>query len=150
MELARFLCICFTWQIIFTGLSIKYCNSLLGPIWQSHIQCVGNEKGLRWCPHRGFVDRYSDASWLLPLICDSHRDDASVFCFKNGNLSKFESVQQERLAILVQLLFSSVFWCSGEKVVLNCMQFKVVGFYASNIEEWRGVLFVVSFIHIFY
>ena len=57
---------------------------LSGPIWQSHIQCVGDEVGLRWCPHRGFVDRYSDASWLLPLICDSHRDDASVFCFKNG------------------------------------------------------------------
>ncbi|XP_061172170.1 deleted in malignant brain tumors 1 protein-like [Saccostrea echinata] len=59
-----------------------------GPIWQSHIQCVGNEPGLRWCPHRGFVDRYSDASWLLPLICDSHRDDASVFCFKNVKLNE--------------------------------------------------------------
>lgn len=58
---------------------------ITGPIWQSHIQCVGDEAGLRWCPHRGFVDRYSDASWLLPLICDSHRDDASVFCFKNGS-----------------------------------------------------------------
>lgn len=55
-----------------------------GAIWLSHLQCTGQEDKLHQCPHRGFTDQFAEASWLLPVICDSHRDDASVFCYKNG------------------------------------------------------------------
>lgn len=57
-----------------------------GPIWLSHLQCTGNEKYFHECPHRGFKDLYSAPSfgWPFTLPCTSHKDDASVFCYKSG------------------------------------------------------------------
>ncbi|XP_021368435.1 deleted in malignant brain tumors 1 protein-like [Mizuhopecten yessoensis] len=59
-----------------------------GAIWLSHLQCTGREDRIHHCPHRGFNDQFTEASWLLPVICDSHRDDASVFCYQNVRLNE--------------------------------------------------------------
>lgn len=56
-----------------------------GSLWLSHLQCQGNEKFLHQCPHRGFTDELSDVdNWMYPLYCSSHHEDASVFCYTNG------------------------------------------------------------------
>ncbi|XP_046574468.1 LOW QUALITY PROTEIN: deleted in malignant brain tumors 1 protein-like [Haliotis rubra] len=61
-----------------------------GPIWLSHLQCTGNEKYFHECPHRGYKDLYSAPSfgWPFTLPCTSHKDDASVFCYKSARLNQ--------------------------------------------------------------
>ena len=54
-----------------------------GPIWISHLECTGKEKLLHQCPHRGFANEYS-FDWWFPLPCETHADDAGVFCYKSG------------------------------------------------------------------
>lgn len=56
-----------------------------GPIWISHLECMGTEKYLHQCPHRGFTNEIS-SDWWFPLPCETHSDDAGVFCYKSGLL----------------------------------------------------------------
>jgi hypothetical protein len=55
-----------------------------GPIWISHLECTGNEDQLHQCPHRGFANEFS-FDWWFPLPCETHNDDAGVYCYKSGN-----------------------------------------------------------------
>ncbi|XP_053406028.1 deleted in malignant brain tumors 1 protein-like isoform X2 [Mercenaria mercenaria] len=57
-----------------------------GPIWISHLECKGNEKQLHQCPHRGFANEYS-FDWWFPLPCETHNDDAGVYCYKSVRLN---------------------------------------------------------------
>lgn len=56
-----------------------------GPIWISHLKCKGTEEKLHQCPHRGFANDFS-FDWWFPLPCETHSDDAGVFCYKSGEL----------------------------------------------------------------
>ncbi|KAL4227454.1 scavenger receptor [Mactra antiquata] len=58
-----------------------------GPIWISHLKCTGTEDKLHQCPHRGFSNDFS-ADWWFPLPCETHSDDAGVFCYKSVKLNK--------------------------------------------------------------
>lgn len=53
-----------------------------GPVWISHLECVGTEKSLHHCPHKGFSNEYS-IGWWFPLPCETHSDDAGVFCYRS-------------------------------------------------------------------
>ena len=74
-----------------------------GPIWLSHLECKGTEKKLHECPHRGFANEFS-FDWWFPLPCETHSDDAGVFCYKSGN--KVFVVGPCRLYIFCRFLFS--------------------------------------------
>ncbi|KAK3097126.1 hypothetical protein FSP39_006614 [Pinctada imbricata] len=88
-----------------------------GPIWQSHIQCRGDESSLRWCPHRGFVDRFSESSWLLPLLCDTHRDDASVFCYKNVRLNEGHDATMGGVEVYNKLIKSGTVYVTAALII---------------------------------
>lgn len=59
-----------------------------GPIWLSHLECKGTEMKLHECPHRGFANEFS-FDWWFPLPCETHTDDAGVFCYKSGERLSF-------------------------------------------------------------
>ncbi|XP_041368790.1 deleted in malignant brain tumors 1 protein-like [Gigantopelta aegis] len=58
-----------------------------GPVWLSHLMCTGKETTLHTCPHKGFHDEIVDDSSFFPRVCESHADDASVYCVKSLRLN---------------------------------------------------------------
>lgn len=68
-----------------------------GRIWISHLECKGTEERLHQCPHRGFANEYS-FDWWFPLPCETHNDDAGVFCYKSGKY--FSSVDKRTRHIM--------------------------------------------------
>ena len=75
-----------------------------GPIWLSHLECKGTEKKLHECPHRGFANELS-FNWWFPLPCETHVDDAGVFCYKSGEYIK--SLHEKYLCQLMSIWYSS-------------------------------------------
>ena len=63
-----------------------------GPIWLSHLECRGTEDNIHQCPHKGFDSPVSSSfiSWFFSVKCQTHRDDAGVFCYKSGWYKKSE------------------------------------------------------------
>ena len=57
-----------------------------GPVWLSHMMCTGTEANLHKCPHKGFNDEVVDDSGYYKSVCESHADDASVYCVKSCRL----------------------------------------------------------------
>ncbi|XP_052281888.1 deleted in malignant brain tumors 1 protein-like isoform X1 [Dreissena polymorpha] len=69
-----------------------------GPIWISHLECKGTEKYLHQCPHRGFTNEIS-SDWWFPLPCETHSDDAGVFCYKSVRLNSGPSADAGGLEV---------------------------------------------------